>query len=162
MVLSLADAVAIFNKWKEDSAEVLLVTESPFQQSRRGVLEQSIDWALGLQGRVSEVSIDLNMKGKKAGTVALEVPSGKLAEYWPLHFCVRRTQGSEASCASRSRVDDHFSALSVLSVERSLCILRIARTVRAREPSRLEYDLNQNRALASLCRSMAGPGTINS
>ena len=26
MVLSLADAVAIFNKWKEDSAEVLVVT----------------------------------------------------------------------------------------------------------------------------------------
>ena len=53
MVLSLLDAVAIFNKWKEDSAEILVVTESPFQQSRRGVVEQSIDWALGLQGRVS-------------------------------------------------------------------------------------------------------------
>jgi hypothetical protein len=50
MVLSLADAVAIFNKWKEDSAEILVVIESPFQQSRRGILEQGIDWALGLQG----------------------------------------------------------------------------------------------------------------
>ena len=79
MVLSLADAVAIFNKWKEDSAEVLVVTESPFQQSRRGVLEQSIDWALGLQGRVSQVSIELNMKGKKAATVVLEAPAGNLS-----------------------------------------------------------------------------------
>ena len=79
MVLSLADAVAIFNKWKEDSAEVLVVTESPFQQSRRGVLEQSIDWALGLQGRVAEVSIEPNMKGKKAGTVVLEAPAGNLS-----------------------------------------------------------------------------------
>lgn len=79
MVLSLADAVAIFNKWKEDSAEVLVVTESPFQQSRRGVLEHSIDWALGLQGRVSEVSIEPNMKGKKAGTVVLEAPAGNLS-----------------------------------------------------------------------------------
>ena len=69
MVLSLADAVAIFNKWKGDSAEVLVVTESPFQQSRRGVLEQSIDWALGLQGRVSQGPFEPNMKGKKAGTV---------------------------------------------------------------------------------------------
>ena len=38
MVLSLAEAVAIFNKWKDDSAEVLVVIESPFQQSRRGVV----------------------------------------------------------------------------------------------------------------------------
>ena len=47
MVLSLADAVAIFNEWKEDSAEILVVIESPFQQSRRGILEQGIDRALG-------------------------------------------------------------------------------------------------------------------
>ena len=79
MVLSLADAVAIFNKWKDDCAEILVVTESPFQQSRRGVIEQTIDWALGLQGRVSEVSIELNMKGKKAGTVVLESPAGNLS-----------------------------------------------------------------------------------
>jgi hypothetical protein len=31
--------------WKDDSAEVLVVSERPFQQSRRGVLEQGIDWA---------------------------------------------------------------------------------------------------------------------
>ena len=72
MVLSLADAVAIFNKWKEDSAEILVVIESPFQQSRRGILEQGIDWALGLQGHVSEASIDPTKKGKKAGTVVLQ------------------------------------------------------------------------------------------
>ena len=79
MVLSLADAVAIFNKWKEDSAEILVVIESPFQQSRRGVLEQSIDWALGLQGQMSEASIDPIKKGKKAGTVMLQAPTGNLS-----------------------------------------------------------------------------------
>ena len=51
MVPSLTDAVAIFRKWEEDSAEVLIVSESPFQQSRRGVLEQSIDWTLGSKTR---------------------------------------------------------------------------------------------------------------
>jgi hypothetical protein len=56
-----------------------VVTESPFQQFRGGVLEKSIDWALGLQGRVSEVSIELNMKGKKAGTVVLKAPAGNLS-----------------------------------------------------------------------------------
>jgi len=79
MVLSLADAVAIFNKWKEDSAEILVVIESPFQQSRRGILEQGIDWALGLQGQVSEASIDPTKKGKKAGTVVLQAPTGNLS-----------------------------------------------------------------------------------
>ena len=79
MVLSLADAVAIFNKWKEDSAEILVVIESPFQQSRRGILEQGIDWALGLQGQVSEASIDPIKKGKKAGTVMLQAPAGNLS-----------------------------------------------------------------------------------
>ena len=52
MVPSLADAVGIFRKWNEDSAEVLVVSESPFQLSRRGVLEQSIDWKLGMQGKI--------------------------------------------------------------------------------------------------------------
>jgi len=79
MVLSLADAVAIFNEWKEDSAEILVVIESPFQQSRRGILEQGIDWALGLQGQVSEPSIDPTKKGKKAGTVVLQAPTGNLS-----------------------------------------------------------------------------------
>jgi hypothetical protein len=72
MVLTLADAVAIFNKWKDDAAEILVVIESPFQQSRRGILERGIDWALGLQGQVSEASIDPTKKGKKAGTVVSE------------------------------------------------------------------------------------------
>ena len=103
MVLSLADAVAIFNKWKEDSAEILVVIESPFQQSRRGILEQGVDWALGLQGQMSEASIDPIKKGKKAGAGAVTSSDRKsIAEYWSLHFCVRRTTGSEASCASRS------------------------------------------------------------
>ena len=79
MILSLADAVAIFNKWKEDSAEILVVIESPFQQSRRGILEQGIDWALGLQGQMSEASIDPIKKGKKAGTVMLQPPTGNLS-----------------------------------------------------------------------------------
>ena len=81
MVLSLADAVAIFNKWKEDSAEVLVVTESPFQQSRRGVLEQSIDWGLGpVRQRVGGLNRDQHeRKGKKAGTVVLEAPAGNLS-----------------------------------------------------------------------------------
>ena len=48
MIMNLEDAIAILKKWQDDSAEILVVSESPFQQSRRGVLEQGIDWALGM------------------------------------------------------------------------------------------------------------------
>ena len=79
MVPSLADAVAIFSKWKEDSAEVLVVSESPFQQSRRGVLDQSIDWTLGMQGKIAEVTIDASIKGKEAATLVFAATGGNLA-----------------------------------------------------------------------------------
>jgi len=79
MVPALADAVAIFSKWKEDSAEVLVVSESPFQQSRRGVVEESIDWTLGMQGKITEVSIDTSIKGKKAARVVLQATGRSLS-----------------------------------------------------------------------------------
>jgi hypothetical protein len=79
MVPSLAKAVAILKKWKGDSAEVLVVCESPFQQSRRGVLEQSIDCSLGMQGKITNIAFDASIKGKKAAMVVLEAASGKLS-----------------------------------------------------------------------------------
>ena len=113
MVLSLADAVAIFNKWKEDSAEILVVIESPFQQSRRGVLEQSIDWALGLQGQMSVASIDPIKKGKKAGTVMLQAPTGNLSLSIGLCTFVYE-EPREAKPVVRAEAEDTtVSALSV-------------------------------------------------
>jgi hypothetical protein len=76
---SLEDAVTILSKWKDDSAHVLVVSESPFRQSRRGIVEQGIDWALGLQGKVSKVSINRDTRGKKARTVVFETPGGTLS-----------------------------------------------------------------------------------
>jgi len=79
MVPSLADAVTIFSKWKEDSAEVLVVCESPFQQSRRGVIQQSVDWSLGMQGKITEATIDASTKGSKSARVVLATTSGNLS-----------------------------------------------------------------------------------
>ena len=75
MVLSLEDAVTILNKWKDDSGHILVVCESPFQQSRRGILEQGIDWAIGLQGKVSKVSVNPDTKGKKLERLCLRRPA---------------------------------------------------------------------------------------
>jgi hypothetical protein len=41
MVLCLEDAVTILSKWKDDSAHILVVSESPFQQSRRVSLSKA-------------------------------------------------------------------------------------------------------------------------
>jgi hypothetical protein len=79
MVLCLEDAITILSKWKDDSADILVVSESPFQQSRRGILEHDIDWSIGLQGRVSNVSVDPSTKGKRAGTIVFETPGGSLS-----------------------------------------------------------------------------------
>ena len=77
--MSLEEAVAIFSKWKDDSAQILAVSESPFEQSRQGILDKNIDWAMGLRGKVAKVSVDRNMSGKKAWTVVLEAPGGTLS-----------------------------------------------------------------------------------
>jgi hypothetical protein len=74
MVLGPEDAVTVLNNWKDDSAQILVVSESPFQQSRWGILEQGIDWAIEPQGKVSKVSVNPYTKGKKAGTVVFETP----------------------------------------------------------------------------------------
>ena len=38
MVISLDDAVAILNKWKDESANLLVAAESPFRQTLRGIV----------------------------------------------------------------------------------------------------------------------------
>ena len=63
MVLSRDEAAGLIRKWQEEEAQILAVSESPFQQSRRGTVEQHIDWRLGLQGKVA---LDQNGSGEKA------------------------------------------------------------------------------------------------
>ena len=71
MVLNLEDAVTLLSKWKDDSAHILVVSESPFQQSRRGILEQGIDWAIGLQGKCRRSQLILIQREKKLERLCL-------------------------------------------------------------------------------------------
>src|SRR5262249_20479294 len=80
----------LIHAWKEDSAEILVGIESPFQQSRRGILAQGIDWALGLQGQVSKVSIDPTKKERRLDGRLASADRKSLLEYWSVYFCVRR------------------------------------------------------------------------
>src|SRR5713226_4120028 len=99
MVLNLEDAVTILSKWKDDSADILVVSESPFQQSRRGILEQGIHWAIGLRGKVSKVTVNPDTKGKKARTVVFEAPGGTLSlSIGGCSFVYEEQREAKASC----------------------------------------------------------------
>ena len=70
-ILSLTKAVALFSKWKDESAQILAVCESPLQQ-QQGII------TTGLQGKVANVSLNQNI-GKKSATVVFETPAGTLS-----------------------------------------------------------------------------------
>jgi hypothetical protein len=76
MVLSVDEAAGLVRKWQEEEAHILAVSESPFQQSRRGTVEQRIDWKLALQGKVA---LDQNGSREKACRMVLESPTGTLS-----------------------------------------------------------------------------------
>jgi hypothetical protein len=113
MVPTLADAVTIFSKWKEDSAEILVVSESPFQQSRRGVLEQTVDWSLGMQGNITEATIDASIKGNKSARVVLATTSGNLS--LNIGICAFVYQ-EPREAKPDVRAEAEFGTLSALSV----------------------------------------------
>jgi hypothetical protein len=56
LVVSLEDAVAILNKWKNESTNILLVAESPFRHTLRGIEGHGVRWHIGQHGKVSRVS----------------------------------------------------------------------------------------------------------
>ena len=67
---------ASFVRWQEEEAQILAVSQSPFQQSRQGTVEQHIEWKLALQGKVA---LDQNRSKEKAWTMVLESPTGTLS-----------------------------------------------------------------------------------
>ena len=122
MVLSLEDAVTILNKWKEDSAHILVVSESPFQQSRRGILEQRLDWAIGLQGKVSKVAVDHGKKGEKTGTVVLEGSCGHLSLSMAVApLCTKNRVKPSRLCAKKPSLRQIRRSLSSFPRTESSC-----------------------------------------
>src|SRR5271165_982096 len=75
MVISLEDAVAILNKWKEESAHIFVAAESPF---RRGIHGHGVRWVMNQSVKVSRVSSFADTSGSKQGIVEFEGPAGHL------------------------------------------------------------------------------------
>jgi hypothetical protein len=112
MVLSLADAVAIFNKWKEDSAEILVVIESPFQQSRAPSLSKGLTGLWGCKARCRRPKSIPPKRERRLAQLSCKRRPKSLAEYWSLHFCVREPR--EAKPLVRAEAEDTtVPALSV-------------------------------------------------
>jgi hypothetical protein len=79
VVVTLEDAFTILKKWRDESAPVLVVAESPFRQYFRGIHEPGVDWSMGIRGKISEVTFSPDAKGPKAGIVVFDGGSGNLS-----------------------------------------------------------------------------------
>jgi len=77
--LSLEEAVAIFRKWKNESASVLILGQNSSSLGLRRVHEGGVDWNMGLRGTVSQVSVCQGTLSPKAGKVVFESPAGNLS-----------------------------------------------------------------------------------
>ena len=79
MVVTLEDAFTILKKWRDESAPILIVAESPFRQHFRGIQEPGVDWSIGMRAKVSQVTFSPGEKGPKAGIVVFDGGSGNLS-----------------------------------------------------------------------------------
>ena len=79
MVISLADAVAMFNKWKEESANILVAAESPFRETLRGIDGQGVRWAMRQHVKVTQVSFSEEQRPVRRVIVDFAGPAGNLS-----------------------------------------------------------------------------------
>ena len=74
MMISLEDALAMFNKWKEESVDIVVVAESPFRQSPSGT--DRLRWEMSQRVRVCRVAFH---ERTRQGIVELVGLSGNLS-----------------------------------------------------------------------------------
>ena len=79
MVISLDEAVAILNKWKDESADILVAAESPFRQTLRGIDGQGVRWAMRQRVKVSQVSFSEESRPIRRAIIDFEGPAGNLS-----------------------------------------------------------------------------------
>ncbi len=113
MVISLEDAVAILNKWKGESTDILVVAESPFRQTLRGIEGPGVRWATGLHVRVSRVSLSAERRASK-GIVEFEGHDGNFLSLSIGHCRIVYGDPREASPENRDEaIATTVSALSI-------------------------------------------------
>jgi hypothetical protein len=79
MLSSLEEALAILNKWKDESTPVFVVGQNSSRWGLRSIHEGGVDWNIGLRGKVSQVSAPHGTMSPKAGMVVFEGLAGNLS-----------------------------------------------------------------------------------
>lgn len=75
--LSLEEAVAMLNKWKDERAPVFVFGQNVFLSGLRSVYEGGVDWNISLRGSVAQVSVGTQSLAESK--VVFESPTGDLS-----------------------------------------------------------------------------------
>ena len=113
LLLALEDAITVLNKWKDESASVLVLGQNSFRLGLRSVHEGGVDWNIGLRGTVSQVSVCQGTISSKVGRVVFESPAGNLS--LSIDSCVF---SYDAACERPPflKLDDRSKVLSCLFI----------------------------------------------
>jgi len=113
LLLSLEDAITVLNKWKDESASVLVLGQNSFRLGLRSVHEGGVDWNIGLRGTVSQVSVCQGAISSKTGRVVFDSRGGNLS--LSMDSCVF---SYDASCEKPPflKADDRSKILSCLFI----------------------------------------------
>jgi len=79
MIVSLAEAVTILQKWKDDSTPVFILGQRSFRAGLWAVHEGGVDWSLALRAKVSQVSVSEGIHSTKRGVVVFEAAEGDVS-----------------------------------------------------------------------------------
>jgi hypothetical protein len=79
MNLSLEEAVAMFNKWKDERAVLFVFGQNVFQPGLRSVHESGVDWNISLRGTIPQVSVPPGTGSPGAYKVMFEGQEGSLS-----------------------------------------------------------------------------------
>ncbi len=79
MVISLTDAIAILNKWEEESAHLFLGAESPVRQTSRDLKGSTVKWTMNQHVKVLRVLAPPAAGESNKAIVEFEGPSGTLS-----------------------------------------------------------------------------------
>jgi hypothetical protein len=77
--LSLEEAVAMLNKWKDERAPIFVFGQNVFVPGLRSVHEGGVDWNISLRGAVAHVSVSSGTQSPAESKVVFESPAGNLA-----------------------------------------------------------------------------------
>jgi hypothetical protein len=113
MVISLEEAVAMFNKWKDESADILVAAESPFRQTLRGIDGQGIRWAMRQRVKVSQVSFPAENRPIRRAIIDFEGPAGNLCILLTECFII---YGDPREAAPEDREEAEATSVSALCI----------------------------------------------